>query len=113
MAKDQTSPPKISNEALLLTLTIDDKEVRDVATCDITGVFIQTDTPEGAEKVHINLDGAMVDLLAKIKPQLYQKYIILIRKGKPVLYGEASKDIYCTLNALLFFYKKLVKSMED
>ena len=37
MAKDQTSSPTISNEALFLTLTIDAKEVRDVATCDIPG----------------------------------------------------------------------------
>ena len=37
MAKYQTSSPTISNEALFLTLTIDAKEVRGVATCDILG----------------------------------------------------------------------------
>ena len=55
--------------------------------------------PEGADKVHIKLDGAMIELLDKINPQLYRKYIILIGKGKPVLYGEAHKDIYGTMNA--------------
>ena len=69
MTTDQTSSPKISNEALFLTLTIDTNEGRDVATCDIMGEFIQTDIPEGADKVHIKLDGAMVDLLAKINPR--------------------------------------------
>ena len=73
MAKDQTSSPTISNEALFLTLTIDAKEGRDVATCDIPGAFLQTDMPEGADKVQIKLDGAMVELLAKINPQLYRK----------------------------------------
>ena len=53
------------------SLSIDAKEGRDVTTCDIPGSFIQTDMPEGANKVHIKLDGAMVDLLAKINPQLY------------------------------------------
>ena len=69
--------------------------------------------PEGANKVHINLDGAMVELLAKINPQLYRKYIILSRKGKIVLYWEARKAIYGTLNASILFYKKLVKSLQD
>ena len=73
MDKDQTSSPTISNESLFLTITIDAKEVRDVATCDIPGAFLQTDMPEGADKVQIKLDGAMVELLAKINPQLYRK----------------------------------------
>ena len=81
--------------------------------CDIPGEFLQEDIPEGADKVHINLSGAMVELLAKINPQLYRKYIILSRKGKPVIYGEARKTIYGTLNASLIFYKKLVKSLQD
>ena len=69
--------------------------------------------PEVADKVHINLDGEMVELLAKINPQLYWKYIILRKKGNPVLYGEARKAIYGTLNTSLLFYKKLVKSLHD
>ena len=113
MAKYQTSSPTIFNEAIFLTLTVDAKEFRDVGTCDIPGVFIQTDMPEGADKVHIKIDGAMVELLAKINPQLYRKYIILSKKGKPVLYGEARKAIYDTLNTSLLFYKKLVKSLQD
>ena len=103
MAKDQTSSPTITNGALFLTLTIDAKEGRDVAMCDIPGVFLQTDVPKGSSKVHIKIEGAMLELLAKINPQLYQKYIILIRKGKPVLYGEAHKAIYGTPNSSLLF----------
>ena len=86
MAKDQTSSPTISNEAIFLNLTIDAKEVRDVGTYYIPGEFIHTDMPEGAGKVHIKIDRAMVELLAKINPQLYRKYIILSKKGKLVLY---------------------------
>ena len=55
--------------------------------------------PDGSDKVHINIDGAMVELLAKINPQLYWKYIILVINVKPVLCGEARKAIYGTLNA--------------
>ena len=63
MSKEQTSSTKISNEYLFLTLTIDAKEGREDATCDIPGAFIQTDMPKGSDKVHIKLDGAMVELL--------------------------------------------------
>ena len=55
----------------------------------------------------------MAEIIAKINPQLYRICIILSRKGKPVLYGEARKAIYGTLNASLLFYKKLVKSIQD
>ena len=113
MSKYQISSPTISNEALFLTLTIDAKEVRDVLTSDIPVSFLQTDIPKGSNKVHIKLDGAIVELFAKINPQLYWKYIILSKKGKPLLYGEAHKAIYGTLNASLIFYNKLVKSLQD
>ena len=73
LAKYQSSPPTISNEALFLNLVIDFKEVSYVATCDIPGSFFQTDRPEGADKFHINIDGAMVEIFAKINPQLYWK----------------------------------------
>ena len=68
---------------------------------------------KGADKVHIKLDGAMVELLAKINPRLYWNYIILSRNGKAVLNGEARKAIYGTLNISLLFNKKLVKSLQD
>ena len=113
MSKDQSSSPTVSTEALFLSLIIDAKESRDVATCDIPGASLQTELPKGAEKVQIKLDGPMVELLAKINPKLYRKYILLTRKGKPLLYGEAQKAIYGTLNASLLFYKKLVKSLTD
>ena len=82
MDKYQTSSPTVSNEALFLTLTIYAKEGRDVATCDIPIAFLQTDMPKGADKVHIKLDEATVEILAKVNPQLYRKYIILRKKGE-------------------------------
>ena len=91
MSKDQALSLTISNKYLFLTLTIDAKEVRDVATCDIPGAFLQTDIPEGSEKVHIKLDGAMLDLLAKINPQLYRKYIILSRKVNQFYMGRQAR----------------------
>ena len=70
MAKYQTSSLKCFNEALFITLTIDAKEGREIATCDIPGAFIQIDMAEGSDKVHIKLDGAVVELLAKNQPTI-------------------------------------------
>ena len=57
--KEYTSSPIVSTEALFLSCTIDATEGRDVATVDIPGVLIQTDT-EG--EVDTKLEGTMDEL---------------------------------------------------
>ena len=80
-----------------------------MATVDIPGAFMQADMDE---VVHVKLKGKMVDLLVKIKPKLYRKYV-LIKKGKPILYIELKKALYRTLQAALLFWQKLSKQLED
>ena len=111
IAKEQTLSPRISNEALFLTLTIDTKEGRDVETCDIPGTFLQTDMPEGANKVHIKIDGEIVELLAKFSLQLYEKYIILSRKGKTSpLWGDTQGHLWHTERIITIFKEACQKS---
>ena len=95
----------------MLSIIIDAKEGRRVATTDIPGAFLQTSMPEGTAKVHIHLNRPLAEQLAKLDPKLYREHIIMNRKGKPVLFGEAQKAIYGTLNASLLFWNKLVKSL--
>ena len=71
--------------------------VHNVATADIPGAFLQTEYTEG--DTHIVIEGAMVDLLAKVDPVLYEPYIFRGRKGKRMLYAETTKAMYGTLNA--------------
>ena len=73
MDKDDVSSPTVSTEALLLTCVIDAMEERDVATVDIPGAFMQSDM-EG-ETTHMKLEGKTVDILNRIDPSLYNKYI--------------------------------------
>jgi hypothetical protein len=42
------------------------------------------------EKVLMQLDGKMAELLVKIEPALYQKYL-QTKHGKPVIYVELKK----------------------
>ena len=52
---------------------IDTMEVREVATVDIPGDFLQTDYDKG--NIHIKLEGAIVTLLEDIDPEYYKDFI--------------------------------------
>jgi hypothetical protein len=108
-SKEETSSPPVAIEALLFSCIIDAKEGRDVATADIPGAFMQTDM---VDTVHMVLEGTMVELLVKIDPKLYRKYL-LIKKGKPVMYVQLKKALYGTLQAGLLFWKDLTKNLKD
>jgi hypothetical protein len=81
MPKDETSSPTVATKALMLSCIIDAKELRDVATADIPGAFMQADM-EG--EVMMKLEGTMAELLVKLDPKLYKK-CIQMHGGKPVM----------------------------
>ena len=103
------SAPTVTIKSIMLTCMINAAEHRDVATVDIPGMFMQADMDE---LVHVKLEGKMINLLMKLEPKLYWKYI-LIEKGKPILYVELKKALYSTLCAALLFWQKLSKQLED
>ena len=99
MNKDKVSAPKIVTDVLMLTCIIDTMEYHNVATVDVPCAFIQVDL-EGKE-VNRKLEGKMVNLLAKLDPKLYRKYII--DKGrKQVLYVKLKK-LYMELYKLQYY----------
>ena len=73
LIKDYTRAPTVAMEALFLTCLIDAMDHHEVVTLDIHGAFMQADT-EG-ETVHMKLEVKMADLLTKLDPKLYQKYV--------------------------------------
>ena len=101
--KEDASSPTVAIEAVMLSCVIDAMERRDVATIDIPGAFMQA---EMDEVVHMRLEGKMADLLVRINPQLYHKYVV-IENGKPVLYVVLKKALYGTLRAALLFWRRL------
>ena len=56
---------------------------QEVTTVDITGKFMQADM-EG-DTMHIKMEGKMVEILTKLDPKMYCKYITT-EKRIPVLY---------------------------
>jgi hypothetical protein len=109
LTKEETSPPTVTIESVMLSCTIDAKERRDVATVDIPGGFMQTDMED---TVHMVLEGTMAELLVKLDPKLYRKDI-QVKKGKPVMYVQLKKALYGTLQASLLFWKDLSGKLRE
>jgi hypothetical protein len=101
--KEEASSPTVAIEAVMLSCVIDAMEHRDVATVDIPGAFMQA---EMDELVHMRLEGKMAELLVRIDPKLYRKYV-QDENGKQVLYVELKKALYGTLRAALLFWRRL------
>jgi len=86
MSKEENSAPTVSIEAVMLSCVIDAMEKRDVCFIYIPGAFMQA---EMNDTVHVKVEGSLAELLVKIDPRLYQKY--LSENGKSVLYVRLNK----------------------
>ena len=64
------------------------------------------------EVIHVRLEGPLATLLAKVNPQLYNKYLESDRKGKPVMYVKLKKALYGTLQAAMLFWKDLTLKLK-
>jgi hypothetical protein len=106
-SKEDASAPTVSIEAVMLSAVIDSMEGRDVATVDIPGAFMQADIDE---VVHVKFEGEIAEMLVKLDPKLYRKYV-KDENGKTVLYVELLKALYGTLKAALLFWKLLSKKL--
>ena len=104
---DGTSPT-VSTDGLLITAAIDGHEDRDVCIMDIPGAFLQA---ENDEFVLMLLRGKLAEMMVKVDPELYQKYVIMSPKGQPMLYVKLNKALYGLLRSALLFYKKLVSEL--
>ena len=110
--KAEASSPTATLTGIMLTCMIDAYEKRDVATADIPGAFIQTKMPEEDRDVHVVLDGRMAELLAKISPDDYQKYVHNHR-GQSHIYCKLNVALYGTLKGAVLFWKKLSSYLKD
>ena len=108
--KAESSSPMASLAGLIMTCVIDAYAGRDVATVDIPWAFLQTKMPS-EEKVHVVLEGRIAELLAKIAPDVYQKFVHH-RRGQAYIYCLLNVALYGTLKAALLFWKKLSASLK-
>ena len=109
IAKEDAASPTVSTDAVLITAAIDAYEGRHVATVDLPSAFLHTDTDEDVTMV---LEGSLAELMVKVDPSLYRKYVTINSKGKSLLYVKVHKALYGLLRSALLFYRKLVSDLE-
>ena len=105
ISKDEASSPTAHSESIMLTGVIDAMEGRDVATGDIPNAFVDY-------RVLIRLRGRVVDILCKIAPDVYKRYVTVNKKGEKTLIVQCMNALYGTMVASLLYYKKFVKSLK-
>ena len=77
--KEVTASPTVATESVLMTAVIEAKENHDVAVVDIPGTFLQADI---YEDVWMALDQTLAELMCKVSPKLYSKYVTTNKKGQ-------------------------------
>ncbi len=57
------------------------------------------------------LDGILAELMVKVSPKLYCKFITTNAKGKLGLYVQLKKAVYGMMKSALLFHRKLVADL--
>ena len=101
VAKEEVTAPTVTLKAIFIQSTIYAHENQDVATCNIAGAFLQADNPD---LVLMHLDGILAELMVKVAPRIYRKFITINAQGKRVLYVQLEKAVYGMMKSALLFY---------
>ena len=65
-----------------------------------------------SDKTLMILKVKLAELMVKMDPQIYRKYITTSSKGDPMLYVRLSKAFYGLLQSVLLFYSKMRTELE-
>jgi len=106
--KEETTSPTVSTAALMLSLMIDAKEGRDVATADLEGPYLHADMEDF---VILKLVGEAVDIMCQVNPK-YKKFVV-VEHGKKVLYLQLLKALYGCVQSALLWYELFTGTLVD
>jgi len=65
------------------------------------------------DETHMLLEGKIAELIVKLDPKLYRKYVWENEKGKPMLYVRLNKALYGMLQAALLFWRLLSDTLQE
>ena len=106
--KSQTTSPTVSSDALFLTIMIDAKEGRDVATADVAGAYLNADMDD---LVVMRLVGEDVALMCEVEHSFRDH---VVREGKKdVLYLRLDKALYGCVRSALLWYNLFSSTLKD
>ena len=81
ISKEDASSPTVSTESVLLTCIIYTEEHRDVATMDISNLFIRNRNEDEKNVDIIKIREVLLDIILEIALDVYEPYFIMDRKG--------------------------------
>ncbi len=61
----------------------------------------------------MRLDGILAELMVKVAPSMYHKYVTTNANGKPVLYIQLEKVVHGMMKSALLFYQKLIADLQS
>ena len=91
---------------MFLTGVIDAHERRAKAIIDVANAFLQA---YNDERILMLLRGKLAEMMVRIDPSLYRKYMTYSDKGVPMLYVRLNNALCGMLRAALLFYKRLCR----
>ena len=109
ISKEEAASPAVTTESVFTTAAISAWEGRYNRTFDIPSAFVNTDTDENVLMV---LKDDLAEMMVKIAPNIYRKYVTTNSKGVPMLYVRLRKSLYGLLRSALLFYRKLRRELE-
>ncbi|MEL6660658.1 MAG: reverse transcriptase domain-containing protein, partial [Bacteroidota bacterium] len=104
--KAETTSPTVSSEALAITTIVDAYEGRDIATCDITGAYLNAHIDD---YVTMKFTGRAVDVLCQLDPSFKEK--IVYEKGRKILYARLNRALYGCVKSALLWYELFSKTL--
>jgi cyanate lyase len=107
--KSDGSSPTVVTESIYMTGVIDAREKQAVAVLDVGDAFLHADNDK---RILMLLRGKLAEMMVRVDPSMYRKYIIYSHKGVPMLDLRLSKALYGMLRAALLFYNKLRSDFE-
>ena len=79
-----------------------------MATLDIPGAYLYTKINE---EFTIVLEEPLSELMMKLDPKLYRKYVTIHSKVRSILYVNMHKALYGLLRSALLFYTHLLNGL--
>ena len=93
----------------MITMMIDAKEKRDVATADVAGAYLKADMDDFVVMKFYEKD---VRILCKMNGE-YEQFVTTDRKGKEVLYVRLLKALYGCVKSALLWYELFTRSLKE
>jgi hypothetical protein len=108
--KEAAKSPTVSTEALLISIAIDGKEKRAVATADVEGAYLHADMDDVAFML---FEGEMAEYMLQANPERYGPHVHTTKSGKKLLlYVELQKVLYGCIKSALLCYKLFKSTLE-